>query len=108
MRELFDSSLRAGRYVLENLGLTEYEAAQLERAFYKHDRQTVKELATLWNPDIPTVENKAYIDRAVELEKDLQTMLLSQLEEAVAVQIRDAERQRDETDAEKPDPANKA
>ena len=86
VRELFDSSLRAGRYVLENVGLTEFEASQLETAFYQHDRQSVKELAALWNPDIPTTENKAYIDRALELEKDLQTMLLSQLEESVAIQ----------------------
>ena len=84
VRELFDSSLRAGRYVLENMGLTEYEAAQLETAFYQHDRQSVRELAALWNPNIPTIENTAYIERAMELEKDLETMLLSQLEEAAA------------------------
>ena len=86
VRELFDSSLRAGRYVLENIGLSEYEASQLERAFYQHDRQSVRELAALWNPNIPTVDNTAYIERAMELEKDLETMLLSQLEEAVAEQ----------------------
>ena len=28
VREMFDSSLRAGRYVLENLGMTEFEAAE--------------------------------------------------------------------------------
>ncbi len=86
VRELFDSSLRAGRYVLENVGLSEFEASELERAFYQHDRQSVRELAALWNPDVPTVENKAYIARALELEKDLQTMLLSQLEEAAGSQ----------------------
>lgn len=86
VRELFDSSLRAGRYVLENVGLSEFEASELERAFYTHDRESVRELAALWNPDIPTIENKAYIDRALELEKDLETMLLSQLEEAAAGQ----------------------
>lgn len=84
VRELFDSSLRAGRYVLENIGLSEYEASQLETAFYKHDRQSVRELAALWSPDIPTIENTAYIERAMELEKDLETMLLSQLEESAA------------------------
>ncbi|WP_320177457.1 cation:proton antiporter [Roseovarius pacificus] len=84
VRELFDSSLRAGRYVLENMGLTEFEAAELEKTFYQHDRQSVRDLATLWNPDIPTVDNKEYIARAKELEKELQTMLLSQLEETAA------------------------
>ncbi len=84
VRELFDSSLRAGRYVLENVGLTEFEAMELERAFYDHDRQSVKELASLWKPGVPTIENSAYIDRAMELEKELETMLLSQLEESIA------------------------
>ncbi|KGM88315.1 Kef-type potassium/proton antiporter, CPA2 family [Roseovarius mucosus DSM 17069] len=81
VREMFDSSLRAGRYVLENMGLSEFEAAELEKTFYHHDRQSVRELAALWDPARPTVENDAYITRARELEAELQTMLLSQLEE---------------------------
>ncbi|MDX1785805.1 cation:proton antiporter domain-containing protein [Roseovarius sp. ZX-A-9] len=85
VREMFDSSLRAGRYVLENIGLTEYEASEMEEMFYHHDRHSVRELATLWDPDIPTIENEAYIIRAQELEKELETMLLSQLEESAEV-----------------------
>ncbi|MHA7852122.1 cation:proton antiporter domain-containing protein [Roseovarius sp.] len=81
VRELFDSSLRAGRYVLENLGLTEFEAAELEKTFYRHDRQSVRDLAALWDPEIPTIRNAAYIERARALEHELETMLLSQLEE---------------------------
>ena len=81
VREVFDGSLRAGRYALENLGLTEFEAAQLEKTFYHHDRDSVRELAGLWDPSVPTFENAAYVNRARELENDLQTMLLSQLEE---------------------------
>ncbi|AHD10466.1 monovalent cation:proton antiporter-2 (CPA2) family protein [Phaeobacter gallaeciensis] len=76
VREMFDSSLRAGRYVLEQIGLSEYEAAQAEQMFYAHDRQTVRELAGLWIPGTPTSENPAYIARALELEKDLETALL--------------------------------
>lgn len=79
VRELFDSSLRAGRYVLENIGLTEFEAAEAEKTFYQHDRHTVAELAKLWDPNTPAGENEAYIARAKELEKDLETALLSQL-----------------------------
>ena len=82
VREVFDSSLRAGRYVLENMGLTEFEAAEVEKTFYQHDRRSVRDLAALWDPDTPTVENAAYIKRARELEQELQTMLLSQLEES--------------------------
>ncbi|WP_339852977.1 cation:proton antiporter [Roseovarius nubinhibens] len=86
VREMFDASLRAGRYALENLGLSEFEAAELETTFYHHDRHSVKELAALWNPDIPTVENAAYIARAKELESELETMLLSAMEEAAATE----------------------
>ncbi len=84
VRELFDSSLRAGRYVLENMGVSEFEAAELQQTFYKHDRHSVRELAALWDPDVPTVENADYIARARELEAELETMLLSQLEESGA------------------------
>jgi len=81
VREMFDASLRAGRYVLENMGLSEYEAATAERIFYQHDRDSVRELAALWRPDVPTIENSAYIARAKDLEKELETMLLLHLED---------------------------
>ncbi|MBZ8118920.1 cation:proton antiporter [Roseovarius sp. LXJ103] len=84
VREMFDASLRAGRYVLENVGLTEFEASELEDTFYRHDRHSVRELAALWDPEKPTVENAAYIARAKELEQELETMLLSQLEVTTA------------------------
>jgi CPA2 family monovalent cation:H+ antiporter-2 len=76
VREMFDSSLRAGRYVLENIGLSEFEASAAEKVFYAHDRESVKELALLWRPDIPVLENEPYIARAKELEKELETALL--------------------------------
>lgn len=79
VREMFDSSLRAGRYVLENLGLSEYEANEAEVAFYKHDRETVRELAQLWDPEKPAAENAAYLARARELESELQVTLQSLL-----------------------------
>jgi CPA2 family monovalent cation:H+ antiporter-2 len=42
----------------------------------RHDRLTVRELASLWKPGTPASENQAYIARARELEKDLETALL--------------------------------
>ncbi len=81
VREMFDSSLRAGRYVLENVGMSEYEAAIAEETFYHHDRHTIRELALLWDPTIPPAENDAYIQRAQELEKELETALFTALEE---------------------------
>jgi len=81
VREMFDSSLRAGRYVLENLGLSDYEAAEAQRMFYSHDRASVRELAALWRPDIPPSENKAYVARAKELQKDLETAFLNRIDQ---------------------------
>ena len=57
VREMFDSSLRAARYVLEDMGLTEYEAHELETAFYRHDRYNLRELAELWQPGVPVEQN---------------------------------------------------
>lgn len=81
VREMFDSSLRAGRYVLENIGLSEFEAAEAEKVFYHHDREAVKELAALWKPDVSAADNEAYVARAKELQKDLETAFLAQTDE---------------------------
>lgn len=80
VREMFDSSLRAGRYVLENVGLTEYEAAEAEQAFYAHDREAMRDLAELWDPNVPSALNAAYVARAKALEKELELSLLSLLD----------------------------
>ncbi|SFD44932.1 monovalent cation:proton antiporter-2 (CPA2) family protein [Roseivivax sediminis] len=80
VRELFDSSMRAGRYVLENVGLTEFEAAEAQKTFYHHDRRIVRELASLWKPGVAAKDNAEYIARARELEKELETALFSTLE----------------------------
>ncbi|AVO36416.1 monovalent cation:proton antiporter-2 (CPA2) family protein [Pukyongiella litopenaei] len=81
VREMFDSSLRAGRYVLENMGLSEYEAAVAEQTFYAHDRDALKQLAELWDPAIPTEQNAAYVERSRELQKELEAQMLSRVEE---------------------------
>ena len=77
VREMFDSSLRAGRYVLENAGLTPFEASEAAQAFKEHDRRANLELALKWDPDRPVSDNKAYIDHAKELEQELEASILS-------------------------------
>ena len=79
VREMFDSSLRAGRYVLENMGLTEFEAAEAQTTFYHADRTAVRELAEVWKPGVSVMDNPAYIERAKALNKDLETALVSQV-----------------------------
>ncbi len=82
VREVFDSSLRAGRYALEALGLSDYEAAKQELAFFQHDRTATRELAQVWDPDIPLHKNRAYIKRARELNAELEAKLTAALEDA--------------------------
>ena len=77
VREMFDSSLRAGRYVLENMGLSEFEANEAERLFYQHDRDSVRQLAELWDPSKPVSQNPEYVARAKALQKELETAFLS-------------------------------
>ncbi|RYH01798.1 potassium transporter [Salipiger sp. IMCC34102] len=85
VREMFDSSLRAGRYALENLGLSPFEAAEAETMFYHSDRAMVRELAEVWKPDISISENEDYVARSRKLNSDLETAL------AARVQNRDHE-----------------
>ena len=80
VREMFDSSLRAGRYALEAIGFSDYDAAMAEQAFFQHDRAALRELAEIWDPNTPTAENAAYVARSQALEKDFETALLEQLE----------------------------
>ncbi len=78
VREMFDSSLRAGRYVLENMGLSEFEASNIEQFFYQGDRKALAELAELWDPAVPVSENAAYVKRARELDRELETAFVEQ------------------------------
>ncbi len=81
VRENFDSSLRAGRYALENLGLTEYEAHQQSESFRVMDREAVKELAQYWKPGVAIDDNPEFIHRASDITQELDVALLRQLEE---------------------------
>ncbi len=88
VRELFDSSLRAGRYVLENMGLTDTEATKIEHFFYRKDREGMRELAGLWKPDLPVGDNAAYVERAKALNAELETALVSHLDETPLPPVR--------------------
>lgn len=85
IREMFDGSLRAARYVLENVGLSEFEAAEVEKTFFKMDRASVRELAAVWKPGVPIDQNAEYLQLSRKLNAEM------------ASKIR-------ERDAEKPDP----
>lgn len=84
VRETFDSSVRAGRYVLENMGLTDYEAAKLSQTYFRVDRAAMRELAELWEPGKPVHLNDAYVARARQLDDDLRTAMLDDPDEGAA------------------------
>ena len=82
VREMFDSSVRAGRYVLENIGFSEYEAARLSKTYFHLDRAALRELAEVWVPGQPVSRNEAYIARSKQLDRDLETALIAELDDA--------------------------
>lgn len=81
VRETFDSSLRAGRYVLENTGFSEYEASRMSQTFFRVDRAAMRDLAELWVPGQPVHQNEAYIARAKQLDRDLESAVIEDLDE---------------------------
>jgi len=81
VREMFDSSLRAARYVLENMGLTEYEAANLEKTYFDYDRTALRDLSKLWKPGVSVEQNPEYMARTKELNTELEAALLARFDE---------------------------
>lgn len=71
IREMFDGSLRAARYVLENVGLSEFEAAEVEKTFFKMDRASVRELAAVWKPGVPIDQNAEYLQLSRKLNAEM-------------------------------------
>ena len=87
VREMFDSSLRAGRYALEHLGWSQSEAHAARETFYRHDRETLLALAKLWKPGVGIADNPEYRARAREYNQELENALLTRFgedEDAVA------------------------
>ena len=81
VQETYDSSLRAGRYVLENVGLSEFEAAKAEKIFYDNDRLGILELAKVWKPDVPNTKNAEYRRVTEEMDRALAERLNEIFEE---------------------------
>ncbi|MFV2002073.1 MAG: monovalent cation:proton antiporter-2 (CPA2) family protein [Paracoccaceae bacterium] len=79
VRETFDSALRAGRYALKALGLSDYEAVAQERAFFDLDRRGLADLAQLWDPEVPDARNAPFVARARELNEEFALELTTML-----------------------------
>ena len=95
VRETFDGSVRAGRYVLERMGLNDFEAGRAAETFTRIDRAALKDLALLWRPGVPMEDNPGYMRRIRALNADLSTALLAseapETDQAAETQITEEE-----------------
>jgi len=66
IRETFDSSVRAGRSALEALGVHPYDAERQVRGYILNDKEHMFELASVFDPDIPSHENLKYVEKTKE------------------------------------------
>lgn len=77
VREVFDSSVRAGRYALEALGVHTKQAQNKADIFIEHDREGVRKLAQVWDPDVPSQDNEKFVAMARELRDDIEQAMQS-------------------------------
>lgn len=79
VRTTFDISLRAGRYELENAGLTDFEAAEAAETFSQHDRKAIRALTKVWRAGVKPDKNSEYVRLPKDLEQELEAAILTQL-----------------------------
>ena len=72
VREVFDGSVRAGRYALEALGMHAYEAEKAATVLVERDNDGLRRLAPLYRDDVSIFENEAYIDLAKQIRDELE------------------------------------
>ncbi len=82
LRETFDSSVRAGRNVLENLDSTDHEATRIRQTCFKVDWGATRDLALFWKAGQPVHLNEACIAWEKQLEAGLKLALLAKLDGA--------------------------
>ncbi|WP_299918028.1 cation:proton antiporter [uncultured Roseobacter sp.] len=80
IRETFDSSVRTGRSAMEQLGMHPFDAELAARKFAEDDRHILKEMAQVHDPDIPTSQNTAYIEKSKTLMKEREEQMFGKRE----------------------------
>ena len=68
--DTFDSSIRMGRVVLENVGYSLDEATDLAERFNQRDRSQMRELAEVYDPTVPAHKNPDYVAMAKKLNEE--------------------------------------
>jgi monovalent cation:H+ antiporter-2, CPA2 family len=67
VREVFDSSVRAGGYALSALGMHAYDVEKAKTVFVRQDREGLRQLAPLWRDDVEVTQNAEYVAKAREI-----------------------------------------
>lgn len=83
IRETYDSSIRAARFVVEEIGYPREDAEQLIGVFEEHDRKTMVETAEAFiQSDDPLSENSAYSQLIQESREAWQAELKAKMRDA--------------------------
>ena len=56
-------------------------ASSLSKAYFRLDRSATRDLAELWVPGQRVDLNPAYVERAKQLDRDMETALIRELDE---------------------------
>jgi CPA2 family monovalent cation:H+ antiporter-2 len=83
IRETYDSSIRMGRSAYEAMGVPHEAALEITAAFEQIDRKAMREVADLYDPDIPPLENEPYIRRVRELNDEWEAQLLGHMQDVM-------------------------
>lgn len=75
IRETFDSSVRTARTAYEVLGMHPFEAELLARKFTEDDRHILQEMAKVHDPEIPSHENKEYVEKSKMLMQEREAQI---------------------------------
>lgn len=70
IRDTFDSSIRMGRVVLENIGYSMDEATDLAERFNQRDRAQMRELAEVYDPTVAAHKNPDYVAMVKKLNEE--------------------------------------
>lgn len=84
IRETYDSSLRMGRSAVEALGYSREQSERMIDAFREMDRDSMLLAAEHYDPNIPTLENDAFIAKVRETRGDWEAELTTRMEAIMA------------------------
>lgn len=71
IRDVFDSSVRAGRSAFEAMGMHPFDAEKAAQEFVVDDRRLLVEMAEVYDPNIPTHLNEPLVAKTKEILEEM-------------------------------------